>query len=259
MPIKMIVTDLDRTLLKEDKTISPYTAETLEELRRQGIPFVIATARPARAVRRVMPWLRYDGAVLFNGALTMAGDKVLGSCRVEGALDIVTAILRERPESLVSVEMDDYLYSNMLPESLGHWGSDYCRTEDFRQIAGRQVEKILISCPGEGPEDWLAGYGKFIPENLYMEVSEGTLLMVMNRDATKLGGIRLLAEYFGVELSQTAAFGDDYNDMEMLRACGVGVAVENALPEVKAAADEVCGGNEGDGVARWIRERVLLR
>lgn len=259
MPIKMIVTDLDRTLLKEDKTISPYTAETLEALRRQGIPFVIATARPTRAVRKAMPWLPHDGAVFFNGALTVAGDKVLGSCRVEGALDIVTAILRERPESRVSVEMDDYLYSNIPPENLGHWGGDSCYTRDFRQIAGRQVEKILISSPGQGAADWLAGYGKFIPEELYMEISENTVIMVMNRKATKLNGIRLLAEHFGADLSQTAAFGDDYNDMEMLRACGAGVAVENALPEVKAAANEVCGSNEADGVARWIRERVLLR
>lgn len=90
-----------------------------------------------------------------------------------------------------------------------------------------------------------------------MQVSENTLIMVMNREATKLNGIRRLAKHYAVNLEEVAAFGDDFNDMEMLCACGVGVAVANAIPEVKAAADEVCGSNEGDGVARWIEERLL--
>ena len=80
---------------------------------------------------------------------------------------------------------------------------------------------------------------------------------MMNRKATKLNGIRLLAERYGIGLSETAAFGDDYNDIDMLSACGKGVAVENALPEVKAAANEVCGSSEEDGVARWIWDNVL--
>lgn len=257
MAIRMIVTDLDRTLLRDDKTISPYTAETLDALRARGIPFIIATARPTRAVRKLMPWLRYDGAVFFNGAVVTAGEESLRAYKVDGAFDIVTAILREKPETQLSVEMDDYLYSNMSPESLGDWGSDYCRTADFRETAGRQVEKILISSRTERAADWLESYERFIPEGLYMQMSENTLIMVMNRQATKLNGIRLLAEHYGIGLDEVAAFGDDHNDVEMLSACGTGVAVANAIPEAKAAAGEVCGSNQEDGVARWIRENVL--
>lgn len=257
MAIKMIVTDLDRTLLRDDKTISPYTAGTLEKLHASGVPFVIATARPTRAVRKTMPWLRYDGAVFFNGAVVTAGGESLRAYKIDGALDIVRAILRDKPETQLSVEMEDYLYSNMPPESLGDWGSDYGYTRDFHETAGRQVEKILISSENIQPEGWEREYAKYIPEDLYMQMSEGTLLMVMNRQATKLNGIRLLAERYGVGLGEIAAFGDDVNDIEMLTACGVGVAVGNALPEVKAAADEVCGSNEEEGVARWIWGNVL--
>lgn len=84
MAIKMIVTDLDRTLLRDDKTISPYTAGTLEELHASGVPFVIATARPTRAVRKAMPWLRYDGAVFFNGAVVTAGGESLRAYKIDG-------------------------------------------------------------------------------------------------------------------------------------------------------------------------------
>ena len=257
MAIKMIVTDLDRTLLRDDKTISPYTAGTLEELHASGVPFVIATARPTRAVRKAMPWLRYDGAVFFNGAVVTAGGESLRAYKIDGALDIARAILRDKPETQLSVEMDDYLYSNIPPESLGDWGSDYGYTTDFHETAGRQVEKILISSENIQPEGWEREYERYIPEDLYMQMSEGTLLMVMNRQATKLNGIKLLAERYGVGLGEIAAFGDDVNDIEMLTACGVGVAVGNALPEVKAAADEVCGSNEEEGVARWIWGNVL--
>ena len=110
------------------------------------------------------------------------------------------------------------------------------------------MEKILISSQRERAADWLKSYERFIPEGLYMQMSENTLIMVMNRQATKLNGIKLLAEHYGLGLDETAAFGDDHNDVEMLRACAAGVAV---------ASGEVCGSNEADGVARWIRKNVL--
>jgi hydroxymethylpyrimidine pyrophosphatase-like HAD family hydrolase len=60
-----------------------------------------------------------------------------------------------------------------------------------------------------------------------------------------------------ITLVETAAFGDDYNDKEMLRDCGVGIAVANAIEEVKAVADYICDSNENDGVAKWLDERIL--
>ena len=101
----------------------------------------------------------------------------------------------------MSVEMDDYLYSNIPPESLGDWGSDYGYTTDFHETAGRQVEKILISSENIPLEGWEREYERYIPEGLYMQMSESTLLMVMNRQATKLNGIRLLAERYGVRFA----------------------------------------------------------
>ncbi|BBB89727.1 MAG TPA: HAD hydrolase family protein [Methylomusa anaerophila] len=54
-----------------------------------------------------------------------------------------------------------------------------------------------------------------------------------------------------------AAFGEDYNDVEMLRECGISVAVSTAIDEVKAVADDICGDCDEDGVARWLEENVL--
>ena len=253
MAIKMIVTDLDRTLLRDDKTVSGYTEETLSELKRRGIPFVIATARPIRAVRRWLSFLRYDAAVFHNGAVVMLGGEVTGRSGLENTEGIAADILKGIPGSRITVEAGDWMYSNMRAEEL--WpGVQYTRTEDFSEVRGLMAEKVIIAA---STLEEVAALEPYTPEGAYLQLSENTIAMMMNRSATKLNGIRLLAEQYGLGLDETAAFGDDYNEIDMLSACGVGVAVANALPEVKAAADEVCGSNEEDGVARWIRENVL--
>ena len=67
----------------------------------------------------------------------------------------------------------------------------------------------------------------------------------------------LLADRFHVPLSQTASFGDDLVDIDMLRRSGRGVAVVNSNPEVLKVADEICPANNDDGVAQWIESHLL--
>jgi hydroxymethylpyrimidine pyrophosphatase-like HAD family hydrolase len=79
----------------------------------------------------------------------------------------------------------------------------------------------------------------------------------MNRGATKFNAVRQLSSLWGIPLSDTVAFGDDFNDIGMIRQCGVGVAMGNAIPEVLAAADAVTDTNDDDGVARYIDRYIL--
>ena len=65
-----------------------------------------------------------------------------------------------------------------------------------------------------------------------------------------------MAGHFHISQEQIVAFGDDYNDIDMLQSCGIGVAVGNALEEVKRSADRVCGSNDEDGVAHWLSENL---
>ena len=66
-----------------------------------------------------------------------------------------------------------------------------------------------------------------------------------------------LADFLGIEPAEVAAFGDDYSDVKMIAACGFGVAMSNAIDEVKAVADYICGSNDEGGAARWIEENIL--
>ena len=76
-------------------------------------------------------------------------------------------------------------------------------------------------------------------------------------EAGKFSALAVLGERIQVKLEETAAFGDDINDLEMISRCGLGIAVANALPEVKERADAVPLSNDEDGVARFIQKRIL--
>lgn len=80
---------------------------------------------------------------------------------------------------------------------------------------------------------------------------------VMHKDSTKMNAIRKIAELLSVKIENIVAFGDDSNDIEMIRSCGIGVAVENAIDSVKQAADYICCNNDNDGVAKWIKEKIF--
>ena len=85
-------------------------------------------------------------------------------------------------------------------------------------------------------------------------------MIVTDLDGTLLRHDKTISEYTAsvfYRCRKAVAFGDDYNDIEMLRDCGIGVAVANAIPEVKTAADYICDTNDNDGVAKWLEERVL--
>lgn len=251
--IKMIVTDLDGTLLRDDKSISKYTEKVIEDVRRRGILFVIATARPIRAVKQFLPWVSYDAAVFHNGAVVEEGNCRLGKTGIENPLEIVRDILRDRPETKIAVESNDVMYSNF--DAGEFWpGIVYTATGDFQEIERLVADKIIL---GARSIEEMNVFQPYLREELYIQLSENRIATVHNRQSSKVNGIRLIAEKHGIAMEQVAAFGDDYNDMEMLGACGIGIAVENALEEVKAVAAQRCMSNEQDGVAKWLEENLL--
>ena len=80
----------------------------------------------------------------------------------------------------------------------------------------------------------------------------------MPQNAGKIQAIRELAKLLNIPLSEIAAFGDDKNDIEMLKMCGTGVAVANAVSDVKDAADSITLSNDENGVAEWIAKNILM-
>ncbi len=252
--IRLIFSDLDRTLLRDNKTLSPFTREILARCRTRGIRLFPATARPPRTLAAGIDGLVWDGAICHNGGVAVLEGQIIWEQGIppETAAPLLQALTGRFPRHRVSAEMAGTLYANFDAGLL--WpGIPYTPT-DFTRLPPLPCEKLLVELRAPGDE---AALRALLPEGLQLTVAEGTLAMIQPQGVEKGRAALALCARLGVDPQETVAFGDDLNDLPLLAACGVGVAVENALPPVKAAADAVCPSNEADGPAQWLAEHVL--
>lgn len=254
MTKKMIVTDLDGTLLKNDKSISKYTKDIIKKLCISGHKFVIATARPYRVAKKFLEELDIDAGIYHNGALIYLNNEKVDSFQIDSPKSIIDSLLDIYPRMSIAVESNDILYSNFDAGLL--WpGTNFIYTKSkFQEIIEKKADKIIIEV--SSLED-MKRYEDIIPNDLYIQLSEGKIGMIMKKAATKSNGIKFLAQKYNIDISNIIAFGDDYNDIDMLKFCGQGICVENAIDEVKNISEYICESNEHDGVAKWIEENIL--
>jgi Cof subfamily protein (haloacid dehalogenase superfamily) len=254
MDIAMIVTDLDNTLLTSDKRVSPRTVKALTACQSKGILVAFATARPPRTVERFVHDVYPDAVAYHNGAIvrTARGDVLRAAMTLSEARELAARMLAEDARASIGMEVGDGLFANF---DMSHIrGCDDFILSDFAKLPDEPVYKLILGVRGSHD---IARIARLLPEGLYVERCEDTLALVMARGATKLNGVRRMAQASGIPLERVAAFGDDMNDVEMLRACGVGVAMGNGIAEAKAAADYVCLRNDEDGVAVWLEGNLL--
>lgn len=251
MTIKMIVTDLDRTLLRKDKTISGYTKSIFEECRKKEIKLAIATARPCRTAKNYLDEIKGDAAIYLNGALVKVENNTIHSATIpfHSIGQILKGIKQAYPEATLSVEMNDSIYTDFIHD--GPWEYSYI---DFKDLPEYPADKVII---GSVDINRNSEINNMIPEGLYSEVNSGKFIMIMNKNATKLTGVQKLSHFFGIDMKEIAAFGDDYNDIGMLSACGIGVAMDDACNEAKEKADYITGNCDEEGVSEFIKKHLL--
>lgn len=252
---KLLALDLDNTLLKSDKSISQYTSGVLKRCRDRGMKIVFATARPLRTITPYLSRTPCDAIIYHNGAHIIADGKRIGSAYtvpVETTRTILGTLQAKYPGERLSVEIDDVLYANFDVSSV--WNYTSYILSDFSDLPETGADKILIEA------DLKIKYEDITPlltPDIYCQMSEGLIYLIMNKCATKLNGLKTLAGHWGISLEDAAAFGDDHNDVEMLRSCGLGVAVGNAIKKAKEAADAVADTNDNDGAAKYIEHYLL--
>jgi len=249
MNIKMIVTDLDGTLLRTDKTISERTKATLSQCKESGVKMVYATARGGSA-ERILPAGIFDGKVIRGGAIAKIGDEIVYSRLIPHQIIRPILIVCDKRGLRITSETADIKYAN--------YGDNI---SDFSQY---DIDAEMVYFEGLTPDDEVFIKSQ-LPESLYfmamsdtsIDANGGSFGMIIHKEATKTKAVSELARLWNITLSEIIAFGDDVNDTELLRNCGISVAVANAIDEVKAAADYIGDTNDNDGVAKWIEERIL--
>ena len=248
--IKTIVVDLDRTLLHTDKTLSAHTVKVFEECKKCGMKIMVATARPYRTAKQYCEIIGADAMVVSNGARIIYSnqrtDYGIGPKSAEHLLNE----LKRYPYLRITLETGDCAYSN-LPIS------DYetILSNDLVGISNDEgALKILVHLDNE---ETLALVKNELTDDLYYTIAHGYLMQIMNTSATKWNGIKAMLDICNCSPNETVYFGDDQDDIEPIKMCGLGVAVSNGMDEVKTVADYIAESNDNDGVAKFI-EKMLF-
>jgi Cof subfamily protein (haloacid dehalogenase superfamily) len=251
MNVKLIVTDLDGTLLRTDKTISRYTIDVLRRLREEGIKIVFATARSTTSMFDFTEQVPIDGLCASNGSVVIEnGIEIKRYLFVKADQQAIISYLKnDKNVYRISTKnaIHSYYYGLSINDSSVYYDFPDEDKELFSTIAFRSTYP-------ESALNFLATMSGIH----YYRVTGEELTDILPKSASKWNAIRFLSEKWGIKTSEIICFGDDYNDIEMLSVPGViSVAVENALAEVKAVSNYVCGSNDDDGVAKWMEENVL--
>ena len=210
---------------------------------------VFATARYLRTIKDFTIKIPVDAVIAINGAIIYVDDEIV----IEHTISENTKhrFIRELNTAGIKIaaEAANVVYTNR------HTPDDNRIAWDFTNEVPIAIHRISIR--HNDPEQVMRIAEKYNDLRVYSNSGE-TLFDIGPAEADKSKGVNELSELFGIPLSEIAAFGDDFNDIEMLKECGIGVAVANACAEAKSAADYVCASNDEDGVARWLEENVIF-
>ena len=252
--IKLVAIDLDGTLLTGSREVCPRAAQSLLGLPQRGVRVVIASARPPRSVRHIYQALRLDTwQVNYNGAMIWdePAARVVDHQPLAGELaaELIEQARRRFESVLVSCEILDRWFTDRFDQSV--------TTETGRLFAPDVVAPVAEFCTQpitklmflgtpamiDALQQWLQGR----PE-ISLARSDPDLIQIMDRRVNKGAALEKVAAAYGVAMSQVLAIGDAANDIPMLQAAGVAVAMDNASPAVKAVADWVAPSNNDHGV-----------
>lgn len=291
--IKLIVSDMDGTLLRKDNTISKRTLEALIKAQKQGIRLVLASGR---TYRKLMPYAkqlqmhRYGGYLIeVNGIATydLAADQrivhhqfqrqeseAIFRCLQPFDLEILgmkdDAIYDYIPSSMMK-EKEIYRKQHHLPEDHPWTAGAFRFMEDNRngyplqyQISDASqlpdtLNKIAVAYHEEQLVKQIPHIKALLEDDYWIGLTSPAWLEIMPKHVTKGNALKQLAEELAVDKEEIMAFGDGENDIDMIRFANIGVVMENGLDQVKRYADHICKDHEHDGIAETIETMILSK
>ncbi|MFY9486886.1 MAG: Cof-type HAD-IIB family hydrolase [Bacillota bacterium] len=257
--VKLIAIDLDYTLLDRRFELSDRNKDAIARARDSGIIVTLATGRMlvsalpfANALGLRGPLITYNGAYIRS----LDPDRVLSHTPVERAHALEVIRFAAKEDLHCSIYIDDRLYMSKNGWEARMYTTN-CRVDGIYEP---DLESVLEKADTPPTKVLLIGEAERMPEveqrlkgivsgEAYVTSSVPEYVEMMNKNVSKGRALALVADYFGVSSSEVMAIGDRYNDVDMLRYAGVGVAMGNSSDEVKSAADLVVPSNDEHGVA----------
>lgn len=254
--MKALVLDLDGTLLNANKKVTKRNIDAVEQVMERDIPVIIATARPPRTVRKLLPNVLQERSsmIYYNGALIESEGKQKHTAIEPVLVQQVCEYVRRNEKSCwISMEVNDRwvcIEANDYRSLIGV--SQNPEQIDLEVFETLSPTKMLL-CHIQNPQALSKAFSSIVN---VLHTDKGTLTQLMNHAATKEAAVSEITAIKGISLTEVVVFGDDYNDLGLFQHCGYPVAMGNAIPELKAIASEVTSSNNDDGVAVTL-ERIL--
>lgn len=249
--------DIDGTLLTSDHRITERTKAKIQALHRSGIPFILVSARMPAAIYPIQEELGIQAPVIsYGGALIL--DKNRKTIHSIG-LPVSQA---QEIQNRVPPENDDYrfcIYSGNTWISSDHTHPIIRREEEITKVSSisgtmeallskdEKIHKLMCFAPSSFLDSISADLKQTFPQCTIYK-SFHNLLEIMDGRVSKSNAVHILCRYLDVSPQSAVAFGDNYNDIDMLQAVGLGVAMGNAPEEVKAKASEITADNDHEGL-----------
>ena len=257
--IRLVVTDLDDTLLSPDKEISEEAAEIIDGLEERGIKFTFITGRPPYAIERFAEKVRITAPVVAcNGAMLV--DRAAGTVFPQAALNPgpLLEILKDASGQGHTV----LVLAGQTEYTLGETAWTRKRKEAGRELPVARIENLLsagdiykvniMEEKDAPPFDGILARILERKDDYSVSVYGKSGCEIVAKGVNKRTGLLKLCEQCGIPPESVLAIGDNENDIEMIRAAGTGAAVENAVKRVKESADYICKNSYTDGVIEAI-------
>ncbi len=264
MTIKLVVSDVDGTIVQPDKSVSAGTIAAAARLQAAGVKLAIVSARPPRGMAYITETLKLQAPYAgFNGGLLIGPDGAAVEWNpapadlVQKALDLFAArgvdawlftkdewLVRDPKGVYVDHERITVRFNERVVPDYAPYVSEVGKlvgvTDNFAKLA--EVERELQGIVGDGASALRS-------QKYYLDVT--------HRNANKGHAVVALAGHMGLDLSEVAVLGDMVNDIPMFRVAGFSVAMGNGSDEAKAAASATTGANDHEGWAQAIDHLIL--
>jgi Cof subfamily protein (haloacid dehalogenase superfamily) len=274
MKYRALCTDIDGTLLNSHRELSERTIQAIQKLDKQ-VPVILASSRMPGAMRHLQQQLNilHHPLICFNGGyvldFTSGSDAPAVVDTIQIPAHLCSAIVAMAHNTAIHVSL--YANDDWHAPRMDQWTEKEQRVTkvkarlgdlppilDSWQAAGTGAHKVMCMGPEEEIFEMAAKLEAQYPDQIHIYRSKSTYLEIAPKAISKASALELvLKQHYSLDLAEVVAFGDNYNDIEMLQAAGLGIAVGNAREEVKAVADEVTLNSVEDGVAVAIEKYFL--
>lgn len=261
---KMLMIDIDDTLLNDERQIPDETKESLRQAMDKGVTVTLATGRMFASAKQVarqlglnVPIITYQGALIKNAL----DEEVLYECCVPG--DVVRRLIEYAESRSLHLQLyyNDELYVKDDNEKTREYSRisnvPYRVLPDFSELSESPMLKMLFIEQPERLERLQPELEEIFENRVKITKSRPHFLEITGREATKGQALKFLAQHYGFGPENVIAVGDSWNDQDMVAAAGLGVAMGNAVSALKEIADYITLTNNEQGVKHIIEKFIL--